>query len=108
VGGLLVKGMMYEKMKIKCGPGPKGEFYNGVIKSIHRNKFPCKNIGPNQSASICLAISAINNNPPVLRSGMVLISDNDAEFSSVFFQVGSNFSLVNFPYLNSYILHRPR
>lgn len=89
VGGLLVKGVMHEKMKIKFGPGGNGEFYNAVIKSIHRNKFPCKSIGPNQSASICLAINATNNHPPpMLRSGMVLISDNDdSELSSVFFQV---------------------
>lgn len=93
VGGLLVKGIMFEKMKIKCGPGPKGEFYKGTIKSIHRNKFPCKNIGPNQSASICLQINANDKHPPVLRSGMVLISDNDdSEISSVFFQVISLFS----------------
>lgn len=88
VGGLLTKGAMYEKMKIKCGPGPSGEFYSGVIKSIHRNKFPCKHIGPNQSASICLAINTNDKLPAILRSGMVLISDNDdSELASVFFQV---------------------
>lgn len=77
-------------MKIKCGPGPNGEYYNGYIKSIHRNKFPCKNIGPNQSASICLAINENDKHPQILRSGMVLISDNDdSELSSVFFQVSN-------------------
>lgn len=88
VGGLLVKGAMYEKMKVKVGPGPTGEFYSGVIKSIHRNKFACKHIGPNQSASICLAINSNGSLQPILRSGMVLISDNDdSELASVFFQV---------------------
>jgi GTPase len=84
VGGLLVKGMMHEKMKIKCGPGPNGEFYNGVVKSIHRNKFPCKSIKPNQSASVCFSMS---NDLPLLRSGMVLVADNDDTSASVFFQV---------------------
>lgn len=93
VGGLLVTGVMQEKMKIKCGPGPNGEYYDGYIKSIHRNKFPCKNIGPNQSASICLAMSENDKHPSILRSGMVLIADNDdSELSSVFFQVSVLFS----------------
>lgn len=86
IGGLLVKGVIYEKMRVKCGPGPNGEYYKGVIKSIHRNKFPCKNIRPNQSASICLSLNSIDK-APILRSGMVLIADNDiGELSSVFFQ----------------------
>lgn len=86
IGGLLVKGLVYERMKIKCGPGPNGEYYKGIIKSIHRNKFPCKNIRPNQSASICLALNS-NEKLPILRSGMVLIADNDdSEMSSVYFQ----------------------
>ncbi|KAG5681741.1 hypothetical protein PVAND_011150 [Polypedilum vanderplanki] len=83
-GGLNLKGIIYENMRVKVGPGPNGEFYKGVIKSIHRNKFPCKEIRPNQSASICLSL---NDETPILRSGMVLIADNDeCELSSVFFQ----------------------
>lgn len=87
LGGLLVKGVMYEKMKVKIGPGNNGEFYKGFVKSIHRNKFPCKNIRPNQSASICLSMHPTDK-LPIIRSGMVLIADNDdSELSSVFFQV---------------------
>lgn len=87
IGGLLVKGLIHEKMKIKCGPGPNGEYYKGIIKSVHRNKFPCKNIRPNQSASICLGLHS-NEKLPILRSGMVLIADtDDCEMSSLFFQV---------------------
>jgi GTPase len=85
VGGLLVKGTMNEKMKVKVGPGPSGEFYNGVVKSIHRNKFPCKSIKPNQSASVCFSVS---NELPLLRSGMVMIADDDEASASLFFQVG--------------------
>lgn len=94
IGGLLVKGLIYERMKIKCGPGQNGEYYKGVIKSIHRNKFPCKNIRPNQSASICLSLNSSEKPIPILRSGMVLIADNDdnSEMSSVFFQVSFNLS----------------
>lgn len=84
VGGLLVKGTMTEKMKVKCGPGPNGEFYNGTVKSIHRNKFSCKSIKPNQSASVCFSVT---NDLPVLRSGMVLVADGDETLASFFFQV---------------------
>lgn len=84
VGGLLVKGTMNDKQKIKCGPGPNGEFYSGVIKSIHRNKFPCKSIKSNQSASVCFSVT---DELPMLRNGMVLVSDNDEPTASVFFQV---------------------
>lgn len=84
VGGLLVKGSMNEKMPVKCGPGPNGEFYSGVVKSIHRNKFPCKSIKSNQSASLCFLAT---NELPILRSGMVLVADNDETVASVFFQV---------------------
>lgn len=84
VGGLLVSGTMTEKMKVKCGPGPNGEFYTGVVKSIHRNKFPCKSIKPNQSASVCFSVT---NELPILRSGMVLVADNDQTSASAFFQV---------------------
>lgn len=84
VGGLLVKGTMAEKLRVKCGPGPNGEFYSGTVRSIHRNKFPCKSIKSNQSASVCFSIS---NELPTLRSGMVLIADTDETSASVFFQV---------------------
>lgn len=85
VGGLLVKGTMHEHSKIKCGPGPNGEFYDGFVKSIHRNKFPCKSIKPNQSASVCFSMT---DELPILRSGMVLVADNDNTSASVYFQVG--------------------
>jgi len=87
VGGLLVKGVMNEKMKVKCGPGPMGEFYKATVKSIHRNKFPCKGIRPNQSASVCFSF---NKELPILRSGMVLIADDDDEQNEaacLYFQV---------------------
>lgn len=84
VGGLLVKGTMTEKMKVKCGPGPNGEFYQATVKSIHRNKFPCKSIKSNQSASVCFSVT---NDLPILRSGMVLVADTDDTLASVFFQV---------------------
>jgi GTPase len=84
-GGLLVKGTMNEKMKVKCGPGPNGEFYSGTVKSIHRNKFPCKNIKPNQSASVCF--STTDDLPMIFRSGMVLVEDDDEASACVWFQV---------------------
>lgn len=104
VGGLLVKGTMNEKMKVQVGPGPNGEFYSGLVKSIHRNKFPCKSIKPNQSASVCFSVS---NELPILRSGMVLIADNDESSASLFFQVSWKKKL-KFLELKNFISNRQR
>lgn len=84
VGGLLVAGKINEKMKIKLGPGKNGEWYSGVIQSIHRNKFPCKSIKSNQSASVCFSVT---EKFPALRGGMVLLADNDESSACIFFQV---------------------
>lgn len=106
VGGLLVKGTMHEKMKVKCGPGPNGEFYQGFVKSIHRNKFPCKSIKSNQSASVCFSVS---NELPVLRSGMVLVADSDDTQACVFFQVNcGEFVNIRIVVLSDYLLDRQR
>lgn len=100
LGGLLVKGTMCESMKVKCGPGPHGEFFSGVVKSIHRNKFPCKSIKPNQSASVCFSTS--DDLPLLFRSGMVLVEDDDEASACVWFQVSfirllPHFSILYFP-----------
>lgn len=84
VGGLLVKGQINEKMKIKLGPGKNGEWYSGIIQSIHRNKFPCKSIKSNQCASVCFSVT---EEFPALRGGMVLLADDDESSACNFFQV---------------------
>lgn len=82
VGGLLVKGTLDEKMSLKCGPGLNGEFYSCIIKSIHKNKLPCKSIQSNQSASVCVSFE---DEAVTIRSGMVLV-DKEEITASVFFQ----------------------
>jgi len=82
VGGLLVKGTLDEKMSLMCGPGLNGEFYSCNIKSIHKNKLPCKSIQSNQSASVCVSFE---DEAVTIRSGMVLV-DKEEITASVFFQ----------------------
>lgn len=86
VGGLLVRGTMNESMTLKCGPfGPNGDFYSAVVNSIHRNKFPCKTIRSNQSASV--SFSLINEcHFPNLRNGMVLLGEKYETSACIFFQ----------------------
>lgn len=86
VGGLLVRGIIEEKLKMKIGPGPDGDFHSvGIVKSVHRNKAPCRVVKAGQSAS--LSFSNINQLPP-LRSGMVLIPEDDEDhYGTYFFQV---------------------
>jgi GTPase len=86
VGGLLVKGIVQEKMKMKIGPLEDGSFRSvGIVKSVHRNKAPCRMVKAGQSAS--LSFSLMHKLPP-LRSGMVLIPEDDEDhYGTFFFQV---------------------
>lgn len=92
VGGLLVKGILEEKMLVKIGPGPQGEFWTAQIKNIYRNKHKCRFVRPNQSAS--LSFSMIDE-LPLLRHGMVLLPDNEDTIDcTYFFQVISSLFLL--------------
>lgn len=63
------------------------------LQSIHRNKVPCRVVRAGQSASLAFVTS---QNLSTLRSGMILLSDdninnnnndrNDAPYGSLFFQ----------------------
>lgn len=86
VGGLLSRGIVHEKVKMKIGPLQDGSFRSvGIIKSVHRNKAPCRMVKAGQSAS--LSFSMMEQLPP-LRSGMVLVpEDDDDHYGTFFFQV---------------------
>lgn len=66
---------------MQIGPFKDGLFKQVRIKSIHRNKVPCRVVRAGQSASICLDTNLAN-----LRNGMVLLSADLFAKGSLFFQ----------------------
>lgn len=85
VGGLLVKGVLTENMQMRIGPLQDGSFLPVSVHTIHRNKAPCRVVRAGQSASLSFAP---NQNLPMLRSGMILLSENpnEEQYGSYFFQ----------------------
>ncbi|KAK9696231.1 Elongation factor Tu GTP binding domain [Popillia japonica] len=81
LGGLLVKGMISEGSQMQIGPLKDGTFKPVTIKSIHRNRVPCRMVRAGQSAAVCL-----ENSPENLRNGMVLLSREVKASGSLFFQ----------------------
>lgn len=90
VGGLLVKGVLTENMKMKIGPLQDGSFLPVAVQTIHRNKAPCRVVRAGQSASLSFAH---DEHLACLRSGMILLPDTcgghsaEEPFGSIFFQV---------------------
>lgn len=81
LGGLLVKGIVTEGSKVQIGPMKDGSFENVTVKSIHRNRVPCRMVRAGQSAAICLDSYVTG-----LRNGMVLLSRNIIAKGCQFFQ----------------------
>lgn len=81
LGGLLTKGVITEGTKMQIGPLKDGTFKQVSIKSIHRNRVPCRMVRAGQSAAICL-----DTKIPNLRNGMVLVSEDAQAKSCLFFQ----------------------
>ncbi|XP_017783669.1 PREDICTED: GTP-binding protein 2 [Nicrophorus vespilloides] len=82
MGGLLVKGIISEGMKMKLGPMKNGSFEDVVVKSIHRNRVHCRSVRAGQSAAISLT-RQVNH----LRNGMVLLQQCDENITGcLFFQ----------------------
>ncbi|XP_056646452.1 GTP-binding protein 2 [Diorhabda carinulata] len=81
LGGLLTKGVITEGTKMQIGPMKDGSFQNVMIKSIHRNRVPCRMVRAGQSAAICL-----NTYVSGLRNGMVLLSSEENAKGCLYFQ----------------------
>lgn len=69
LGGILIKGVITEGTLLKIGPQEDGSFSQVTVKSIHRNKIPCRVVKAGQSAALYL-----ENIVPLPRTGMVLLS----------------------------------
>ncbi|XP_045481259.1 GTP-binding protein 2 isoform X1 [Harmonia axyridis] len=81
LGGLLTKGVISEGTKLQIGPMKDGSFRRVCVKSIHRNRVPCRAVRAGQSAAICL-----DTHIPNLRNGMVLVGNNVTASGCDFFQ----------------------
>lgn len=73
VCGLLMEGVLYVGDRMKIGPSRTGEYQEGRIGSIRRNKQPVFSISPGEAASV-----AINFDQPnvVIHRGMVMIPED--------------------------------
>ncbi|KAL1492702.1 hypothetical protein ABEB36_010918 [Hypothenemus hampei] len=81
LGGLLIKGVVTEGTKMRVGPMKDGSFQDVSVKSIHRNRVPCRMVRAGQSAALCLDVRL-----PNLRNGMVLVAREENPKGSLFFQ----------------------
>ncbi|KAK9889434.1 hypothetical protein WA026_004703 [Henosepilachna vigintioctopunctata] len=81
LGGLLIKGVISEGTTLQIGPMKDGSFQKVCVKSIHRNRVPCRVVRAGQSAAICL-----NSHIPNLRNGMVLVSSDLNAYGCLYFQ----------------------
>ncbi|KAK5639710.1 hypothetical protein RI129_012202 [Pyrocoelia pectoralis] len=81
LGGLLSKGVIVEGSRVQIGPHADGTFTQAKVKSIHRNRVPCRMVRAGQSASICLDILVGD-----VRAGMFLLSPEQIARGSLYFQ----------------------
>ncbi|XP_066158391.1 GTP-binding protein 2 isoform X1 [Euwallacea fornicatus] len=81
LGGLLIRGVVTEGTLMRIGPMKDGSFQDVSVKSIHRNRVPCRVVRAGQSAAICL-----NTYMPNLRNGMVLVGREENPRGCIFFQ----------------------
>lgn len=81
LGGLLSKGVITEGTKVKVGPYQDGTFTEATVKSIHRNRVPCRMVRAGHSAAICLSKPV-----PYLRNGMVLLGSEENVRGCLYFQ----------------------
>jgi GTPase len=74
VCGLLNEGVLYVGDRIKIGPTRNGNYQEGRVCSIRRNKQPVFSILPGEAASIAISFDEKN---VVIHRGMVMIAENE-------------------------------
>lgn len=82
VGGNLKRGSVREGDDLMLGPMLDGDFHKATVKTVHRNRLPCRLIQAGQSATVAL----LNIERESLRKGMVLVSPQLSLFSSIEFE----------------------
>lgn len=73
VCGLLTEGVLYVGDRMKIGPTRTGEYQEGRVGSIRRNKQPVFSITPGEAASIAVNF---DGQEVTLHRGMVMIAEN--------------------------------
>ncbi|CAI9729953.1 GTP-binding protein 2-like [Octopus vulgaris] len=81
VGGNLKRGSIREGDSLMLGPMSDGEFHHVTVKTVHRNRLPCRLIQAGQSATVAL----YNIERESLRKGMVLVSPESSPFACIEF-----------------------
>ncbi|GAB1607488.1 GTP-binding protein 2-like [Argonauta hians] len=81
VGGNLKRGSIRESDSLMLGPMSDGEFHHVTVKTVHRNRLPCRIIQAGQSATVAL----FNIERESLRKGMVLVSPESSPFACIEF-----------------------
>ncbi|KAK3803793.1 hypothetical protein RRG08_026028 [Elysia crispata] len=74
VGGIIQRGSIREGDHLLLGPCENGTFMDVKVKTVHRNRLPCRLIQAGQAA--CIALAEVERD--VLRKGMVLISPDSS------------------------------
>lgn len=70
VGGVIRRGSIREGEKLLLGPSDSGSFQEVKVRTVHRNRLPCRLIQAGQAASVAL----LDVGREHLRKGMVLLS----------------------------------
>ncbi|CAL1531257.1 unnamed protein product [Lymnaea stagnalis] len=70
VGGIILRGSIREGDRLMLGPSDDGNFKEVKVKTVHRNRLPCRLIQAGQAA--CVALTDVEREE--LRKGMVLLS----------------------------------
>ena len=85
------EGILYVGDRIKIGPSRNGNYQEGRVCSIRRNKQPIFSILPGEAASVAVSFDSVDENT-VIRRGMVMLSENQPatccwEFEAKFFLI---------------------
>nr|KAG5704212.1 hypothetical protein BaRGS_012500 [Batillaria attramentaria] len=70
VSGVIKRGSIREGEKLLVGPSDNGNFQEVKVRTVHRNRLPCRLIQAGQAASVAL----LDVDREQLRKGMVLLS----------------------------------
>ncbi|KAL8615644.1 GTP binding protein [Nucella lapillus] len=82
VGGVIKRGSIREGETLLLGPSDKGTFKEIKVRTVHRNRLPCRLIQAGQAASVALTDVEREH----LRKGMVLLSPSAERVCCLLFE----------------------
>ncbi|XP_005099040.1 GTP-binding protein 2 [Aplysia californica] len=81
-GGIIQRGSIREGDQLMLGPSDDGSYRKVKVKTVHRNRLPCRLIQAGQAA--CVALQDIERE--AVRKGMVLVSPQSPLYSCLRFE----------------------